>query len=386
MRQNKNKNQNESVSSYGRRLAMLVATGSLALGACVPNTAAESEKHRAMPALSLEVDYASEESSLQSALAVDASPVDGYAVETADSITMEGLSQIDDQTHVSVESYDGKVDIEIDASKIEVPEGLKEDLLPNVVKITAVSEGGQYLHNYDGYREDDIESYGSGFIIDDERSPTGHTLVSAGHVFHQASEITAQDSNGSVVRTGESDVLYTDIIMLNRDGTLSRYDADDWHDIALAPVVDPSENLASLRVRNLEQRPMIVGEPVFMLNYQEGREPGNEFSSFGVYVGDNPYGDTMTLIGDIDPVVEEDRLLSGGSGGVLVDFNGEVVGITVAGQRIDDDQDRGYGCDLLEVDEGMAVVNSVFSLNSVLSRVAENNELCLLYTSDAADD
>lgn len=230
------------------------------------------------------------------------------------------------------------LDLHVKIDPLEVPTSpppAVEDALDSIVKVT----GSTATH----------DMMGSGFMF---LSASGFPrLVTAGHVLNGLEP-------ESVAFTGpQEDEIYYDYFATTWQDP---YDAPEFDDLSHEQQKDINEDIASvvvcyepgmedllLKPRNTLENPIRIGEELWMLNYQGDRNVNDPAVYPVIYTGDDDrrFGNFMS---DIQQVHEEDSLHGGGSGGVVLDRNGYVVGAATA--SIDDEvtgagNPRWYACD-----------------------------------------
>lgn len=170
-------------------------------------------------------------------------------------------------------------------------------------------------------------SWGSGFVMYDAQSQKAH-VYTAGHVVNNSSDyddLSFLTNEGLRVSVPSMHSYY--------DGLPEGYPATEAskniNDIAVSPATLPYIADRALQSRDIKDNPLTPGEQLYLINYQGRHHPGEPAVYTMLYQGVSPWNERMgDLIGDIQPDQEEDQTEPGDSGGVVVDGQGRVVGMS----------------------------------------------------------
>ncbi len=213
--------------------------------------------------------------------------------------------------------------------------------------------------------DEDGQDVGSGFIGVD--SIGDYNVITAGHVLE--------------------DVVPEDLELTLNDGTDVQYDYytyafnDPWgSDLTIDEkgalsedlgVISPcyDEGLAdrALPIRNPFTNPLKIGETLLMINFQDKHQVGDpavyQMPFMGESVIDPLFG---WLVGDVQPGVAEDDLRPGGSGGVVTDVEGNIVGISTASVNKYNEPElaQWYQCGEIVSSTDKKAINGVYDLHA----------------------
>lgn len=174
-----------------------------------------------------------------------------------------------------------------------------------------------------GIRQDGAVA-GSGFLLED--GETGDIrFITAGHV--------VDGMNPETINIYTDDRVWVDVERFD-----VYYNDAGWgegsEDVAIG-TLDNAEGYRSraLTGRDMVANPLRLGEQLFASNFQGDRAHVTQYGMifFGLgFDGGPSKGRFAEVLGNIDPLTE-DYISPGASGGVIVDTDGQVVGLTVGG-------------------------------------------------------
>lgn len=225
--------------------------------------------------------------------------------------------------------FDGMSQVRPRADQLPAVVGLEVDVIPKEAakmpgdQLTAKALGAIVMISsiaVEGTKHADMEIFGSGFLMVD--GPTNEVrVVTAGHVIDEVVPGTLKVTTNDGVR------------IAHLGGDASKSDTPQ-EDLGFVYPEEPEElRKRALQARDLGTNPLRLGEKLYVFNFQGDHAPGNPAIYPALYAGRGigTNDDTIEILENLAPGIDEDDMRPAGSGGVAVDQSGEVVGIGIHG-------------------------------------------------------